>query len=239
MEYDMEKLNVIILAGGKGTRIKAVLGETPKIMGLIEGIPFIEYLERWVESSLAYVDKRVIIATGVGHQYIDNYHKINGKSWLIVKEEKPLGTLGAASNCIKKINGGENDCLVINGDTLFEGNLKEAYSMYKENREVPLLVVRKAERNDRYGGYSVEKGYIKVKEGITDYISMGAVFTKGQALVDCDKQAMNKVIRMMDDDFVKAQVSRAFILEKDSDFIDIGVPESFKVAQSFIPQNFN
>ena len=69
--------------------------------------------------------------------------------------------------------------------------------------------------------------------------SIGAVFTKGQALVDCDKQAMNKVIRMMDDDFVKAQVSRAFILEKDSDFIDIGVPESFKVAQSFIPQNFN
>ena len=36
-------LDVVILAGGKGTRIKEVLNDTPKIMAPIEGKPFLDW----------------------------------------------------------------------------------------------------------------------------------------------------------------------------------------------------
>tara|TARA_Y100001970_G_C13817224_1_gene643009 strand:+ start:572 stop:697 length:126 start_codon:yes stop_codon:yes gene_type:complete len=36
-------LNIVILAGGKGTRVREVLKDTPKIMAQIEGKPFLEY----------------------------------------------------------------------------------------------------------------------------------------------------------------------------------------------------
>ena len=35
-------LNIIILAGGKGTRIKSVLKDTPKIMANISDKPFLD-----------------------------------------------------------------------------------------------------------------------------------------------------------------------------------------------------
>ncbi len=39
----------IILAGGKGTRLKDVVPDIPKVMALINGRPFLEYLLDYLE----------------------------------------------------------------------------------------------------------------------------------------------------------------------------------------------
>ena len=43
-------LNIIILAGGKGTRIRNVLNKTPKIMAPVAGKPFLDWLLIWIDS---------------------------------------------------------------------------------------------------------------------------------------------------------------------------------------------
>ena len=43
-------LKIIILAGGKGSRIKSVLNNTPKILAPIAGKNFLDWLLVWIDS---------------------------------------------------------------------------------------------------------------------------------------------------------------------------------------------
>ena len=66
-------LNIIILAGGKGTRIKSVLKETPKIMANIAGKPFLDWLLVWIDSWELEIPNKILLSTCVGHNIIEDY----------------------------------------------------------------------------------------------------------------------------------------------------------------------
>ena len=88
------RLTVIILAGGFGTRLQPVIGENPKLLAEIDGVPFIEYLSKWIKKSLRDIEHEILIATGTYHEYIEKYvyeKKLNVK---LIREKTPLGTLG-------------------------------------------------------------------------------------------------------------------------------------------------
>ena len=47
--------------------------------------------------------EKIIFATGFGHEQISRYAIDRGKKWILIKDEKQLGTLAAAANCVKKL----------------------------------------------------------------------------------------------------------------------------------------
>ncbi len=59
----LEALDIFILAGGLGTRIRPVLGDLPKILAPILGRPYLAYLLDWLERFGA---RRVVL--GLGHR---------------------------------------------------------------------------------------------------------------------------------------------------------------------------
>ena len=91
-------LNIIILAGGKGKRIKSVLKDTPKVMANIAGKPFLDWLLLWIDSWLLKIQKNIILSTCIGHEKILNYCFTNNINVQCISEEKPLGTFGALAN---------------------------------------------------------------------------------------------------------------------------------------------
>jgi len=56
-------LDVLVIAGGLGTRIKSALGDTPKLLAPIAGRPYLAYLLDWLRRFGA---KRIVL--GLGHQ---------------------------------------------------------------------------------------------------------------------------------------------------------------------------
>ena len=54
------KLTIIILAGGKGTRIKPILKTTPKILAPIAGKTFLDWLLIWIESWQFNISKEIL-----------------------------------------------------------------------------------------------------------------------------------------------------------------------------------
>ncbi len=233
------KLNVIILAGGQGSRLKGILGKTPKIMAKIMDKPFIEYLVEWLKSKLQEIPIDIYLATGIGHDIINEYVKKNDTNLILIQEYEQLGTLGAAANCVMHTAKENSLYLVLNGDTLFDADLNIAFKVFLKTQESPLVVVKKEHNNQRFGGYII-KDNILIKDLVkTDYISMGAVFTRGIDLVRADKNAsMQESIRMMDTHFIQQLCCKAFILDDSTRFIDIGVPESYNIAQLYIPKEF-
>ena len=118
--YFSKNTDLVILAGGKGTRIKKLLGKYPKPMLKFNNKHFIQYI---FNTFGRYNFKRIIILCGYRHKIL--FKKFNGKvinltKIICLKEKKLLGTAGALSN-LKKLK--VKDFVLINGDTMFNINI--------------------------------------------------------------------------------------------------------------------
>jgi len=116
-----DKIDLVILAGGKGTRIKKFLGKYPKPMIKFNSKHFIQYI---LNNTSKYNFKRIIILCGYRYKKIfKKYHNkvINFNEIICLREKKLLGTAGALKN-LEKLN--VQDFILMNGDTIFDINLK-------------------------------------------------------------------------------------------------------------------
>ncbi|MBM3709090.1 MAG: HAD-IIIA family hydrolase [Actinobacteria bacterium] len=131
-------MKAVILAGGRGTRLKALTGSIPKPMIKIGGIPV---LEHQINLLKIYGIRKIIICTGYLSDKIENYFG-EGKSWgveiIYSKENTPLGSAG----CIKEIEeiAGEN-FLVLYGDVMINMNLNYLTDFHNEKKACATLVV--------------------------------------------------------------------------------------------------
>ncbi len=239
-------LNIIILAGGKGTRIKSVLKDTPKVMANIAGKPFLDWLLIWIDSWELDIPINILISTCKGHNTIKNYCIRRNLNVLCIPEEKPLGTFGAIANVAS--TNISNDYLVLNGDTIFKADLKKIYEIFKNNIEKkPLLILKESLKNQRFGGYEHFESGWKFSHKNTKFISMGSFFINYEDLkerwinttnVPFRKEQINNIEKqyMIDNHLFNNVPISAEVLESNTPFIDIGIPISLKEAQTFIPK---
>ena len=117
----MKNIDLVILAGGMGTRIKEFLNNKPKPMMKFNNIYFLQYL---INIFTRYPFNKIYILTSYKNKIIfDNFHNkiFNLTKIICLKEKKPMGTGGALNNLKKyKIN----NFILTNGDTIFDIDLK-------------------------------------------------------------------------------------------------------------------
>ena len=108
-------MKAIILAGGRGKRLKPITDYVPKPLVPIKNIPIIEWQIKYLEK---FGIKEVIICTGYKTEMIENHLNMkNIKTKITFSIEKsPLGTGGAIKKAAKLIN--EKSFFVLNGDTI-------------------------------------------------------------------------------------------------------------------------
>ena len=241
------KLKIIILAGGKGTRISPVIGDTPKILASVAGKPFLDWFLNWIKNWKLEQDHAILISTCIGHKKVKNYCFSQNYNIKCVKEEKPLGTFGAISNVASK-NYSQN-YLVLNGDTIFRADFKKIFNLFKnQNEDKPLLILKESLINNRYGGYEcTKKGWI-FSENKASHISMGAFFISYECIkerwlrktsIDFKASLINGNSLgelMIDKDCFGKDPITAFILKNDIPFLDIGIPSSYNESQTYIPK---
>ena len=121
-------MKAIILAGGRGKRLRPITDYVPKPLIPIRNIPIIEWQIKYLKK---FGISEVIICSGYKTKMIENYlnNKKLGIKITFSIENKPLGTGGAIKKAGKKIK--DNSFLVINGDTITNIDLKKV--MKKEN----------------------------------------------------------------------------------------------------------
>ena len=120
----VQKMDAIILAGGKGIRLKDVY-DGPKPMAPFIGRPFLEFvIQHLVDQGI----EKIILS--VGYLYTDILaHFGNGKKFGVdieyAIEYEPLGTAGGIRNALRKAD--TDTVLVVNGDTLCDFDLSDFY----------------------------------------------------------------------------------------------------------------
>ena len=121
-------MKAIILAGGRGKRLRPITDYVPKPLIPIKNIPIIEWQIKYLKK---FGVSEVIICSGYKTEMIENYlnNKKLGLKVTFSIEKKPLGTGGAIKNAGKKIK--DKSFLVINGDVITNIDLKKL--LKKEN----------------------------------------------------------------------------------------------------------
>ncbi|MCH1548744.1 MAG: nucleotidyltransferase family protein [Nitrosopumilus sp.] len=153
-------MKAIILAGGRGKRLKPVTDYVPKPLVPIKNIPIIEWQIRYLKK---FGIREVIICTGYKADMIESYLRMK-KLGIKIKfsiEKTPLGTGGAIKKAGKWIN--DKSFFVINGDTITNIDLDKLAS--KKNS------IAAIELRTKYGILETESDKIinfKEKKEISD-----------------------------------------------------------------------
>ncbi|GEP65552.1 histidinol phosphate phosphatase [Clostridium beijerinckii] len=130
-------MKIVIMAGGKGTRIASINSEVPKPMIPILNKPILEYQMECFRNQ-GFTD--IILVVGhlgsVIKDYFGDGSKISsatGKSFGVhikyVEEKEPLGTAGALYLLKEKLT---EDFLLVNGDIIFDVDIKKFYKFHKD-----------------------------------------------------------------------------------------------------------
>ena len=116
-------MKALILAGGRGKRLRPLTDKIPKSLILINKKPLIQY-------SINYLKKfginEIIICSGYKSKQIQNFLKKKKNFGCKIEysvEKNPLGTAGAIKNAIKNLS--DESFLVINGDIITNIDLKK------------------------------------------------------------------------------------------------------------------
>lgn len=158
--------NMIIMAGGKGSRLAPLTSVLPKPLLPINNKPIISHIiEKFEKSGI----KKFIISINKNNLIIKDYIRniSNKKNIKFIEESRPLGTVGALS-LIKKIN---QPFFVTNCDVLFDLDINKLIDKYKKFKPHLIIVTVNLKSKTSYGVCQVDKNYklIGIKEKPTYY----------------------------------------------------------------------
>lgn len=222
----------VILAGGFGTRLRSVVRDVPKPLAPVADRPFLEWILNRLESQGV---RRVVLATGymadaVERALGDRFGEI---SIAYSVEGVPLGTGGAIALAARRIENLESGLHVINGDTYLEYSLDAMQTRVSEGTSLCMALAH-VEDVARYGavdvrGDRVERFREKGESG-AGLINAGCYHLSGALLRSLEVEPFSF------EEFVltrEARAGRVRAVAQTRNFIDIGVPEDYRRAQSF------
>jgi len=156
-------MDVIILAGGLGTRLRSVINTLPKPMAPVADRPFLEYLLDYLISQK--ITNKFLVSVGYEHQKIIDYFGDQYKEYELTYliEDTPLGTGGAIRLALNRIE--TEQALIVNGDTLFNVNLSALINLHNQKKSLITVALKPLTDFDRYNNpskFSFEDDFLKV-----------------------------------------------------------------------------
>lgn len=143
---DLADIDVAVLAGGLGTRIAGVLGDTPKVLAPVGGRPFLQVLldrlagARKVVLCLGHLAPKVV-------EWLGEHPP--GVPVECVVEPSPLGTAGALRLALPHLTS--DPVLVMNGDSVVETDLASFVADHRRSGAIGSLLAVEVPDGSRFG----------------------------------------------------------------------------------------
>lgn len=231
-------MQAIILAGGKGTRLKPYTTVLPKPLMPIGDIPILEIVLRQLKY---YGCNKVILAVGHLKELLIAFFN-SGRKWdLDIKysfEDKPLGTAGPLKLIDENIL--EDNFIVMNGDVLTDLNYGDFFDFHIKNDALCTIATYKKP-------VKINLGVLDIKNDILiDYIEKPTLnYTVSMGVYAFKKETLNQI--PFNDYFDFPDLIKKLIEENkkvlsyqfDNFWLDIGTPSDFEIATETFESNKN
>jgi D-glycero-alpha-D-manno-heptose 1-phosphate guanylyltransferase len=224
-------LEVIILAGGLGTRLQSVVKDVPKCMAPVAGHPFLFHLLNWLSS---YDINRVILSVGhlreVIFEWVDTHKALFSFQIDYAIEQEPMGTGGGIRQAMKQVKAAQ--VLIVNGDTFFNINLNEFQTEHQANEAVLSMALKPMHHFDRYGNVIVNHNLV-IGFQEKHYCDSGLI-NGGLYILNSANSFFNTLPEKcsFEKDVLEPNSITGLIhgFPHDNYFIDIGIPEDYSKA---------
>jgi D-glycero-alpha-D-manno-heptose 1-phosphate guanylyltransferase len=234
----MEKLDAIILAGGRGTRLREIISDLPKVLAPVNNRPFLDII-------LSFLNKcgcvrRVVIAVGyladkVTKEYADRHEY--GFEILFSEEKELSGTGGAIREALRYTE--TDDVLALNGDSYVDVNIADFIETHRKKHAAMTIVLTEIENTSRYGRVKLnsEQRIISFEEKIPgeggEYVNAGMYLFNRELIYSIQENKIISLEKELLPTFLEKGVYGYITHGK---FMDIGVPEMYKMAQTYFQE---
>ena len=231
----LKKLDLVILCGGKGTRLGALTKNIPKPLIKINNKYFLTYLIKFYQK---FNFENIYLLAGYKGEKIKE--KFDKKKFNFIKticliEKKPLGTGGSLNLLKNKI---KNDFLLVNADSFLQYDL-ENFLEKSSNSSICNIILVNAKtylENNQLNNLSVNLEKKVIFKSKSNLMNSGIYLFKKEIL----KQIPNKFLSLEQDLLpnliLKKKVSG--FIEKGF-FIDIGTRKRLNYAKKVFPKNLH
>lgn len=219
----------IVLVGGRGTRLAAVVADRPKPMAEVNGRPFLCYV---LERLRRHGVRKAVLSIGYMHEAISSYFgdRFQDLALEYALESEPCGTGGGILKSLPLIEG--DNVLALNGDTFFAADLKQL-ALFHEAHGPLTIALKSMEDFDRYGVVRIDEDNRVIRFEEKGYHERG--FINGGIYAVDRKWLREREFPerfSWETDFLEQVYREVPIhgLPLDAPFIDIGNPEDYRRA---------
>ncbi|MGB7725350.1 MAG: sugar phosphate nucleotidyltransferase [Dehalococcoidales bacterium] len=227
------KIQVVILAGGRATRLGELTKNRPKSLVAIQGKPFLAYqLELLKDHEISdivlcigHLGGQIRKAFGDGSNY--------GVHLTYSLEDEPLGTAGALKNAAPYLN---DTFLVIYGDSYLLLDFVKIYAYFLTQQKLSLDTVFR--NNDAF-----DASNIVIRDNMVEGYSKSEK-TPDMVYIDCGAVIFHKEVLQLipEDHFYSLEELFLRLIEKEQllafevkeRFYEIGSPQGLKDFEAFI-----
>lgn len=235
--YDLQKIHsilpidAVLMAGGRGERLRPLTDKIPKPLLKIGNKPIIEHN---IDNLISYGIENIFITIKyLGEQIVEHFRDGRDKGIKIqyIEETQPLGTIGSVS-LIR--NFMHDTILVMNSDLFTNINIEEFYQHFIDEDADMAVATIPYNVDIPYAVIDVNKNNIvsfTEKPTYTYYSNAGIYIIKRELL---DLIPVNKYFNATD--FMQALINNGYKVIKFpilGYWIDIGKPEDYKKTQEF------
>jgi len=225
-------LDVLILAGGLGTRIRPVLGDVPKVLAPIGGRPCLAHLLDLLRRFGAH---RIVLGLGHAAQPVVDYLAADPPRDLTVVtviEPEPRGTAGAIRFAAAELRS--DPVLVMNGDSFVDADLCALVGRYRQTECLGTILCAQVDDAGRFGQVALEP------DGRIRSFAEKNPAAEGPAFVNAGTYVLSRALinaivagnaRSLERDVFERLPARSLTAFAGRfAFIDIGTPESLMRA---------
>ncbi len=141
----MFMIKAVIMAGGKGTRIRPLTIIRPKPMVPVVNRPLIDYVIETIKNSKV---KEIIVTLSYFQSHIKSHLKQNDLNIKYIVEKRPMGTAGGVMNALKYI---DDTFFVLSGDVLIDLDLNKLLKFHREKKAIATIVLTTVDDPTHYG----------------------------------------------------------------------------------------
>jgi dTDP-glucose pyrophosphorylase len=234
-EYDRKHgVRVLLMAGGKGERLRPLTEQIPKPLAMVSGAPILELIINEF-SSQGFLE--FDISVGYKGEQIKKFFG-NGDSRNIeiryIEEEQPMGTLGAV-NLLEQ--GKFEDLIVCNGDLVFKTNLNQLVVGHNESNADFTIMTATHVLQSPYGVISASNGNVtglSEKPEFSMQVNAG-IYMLGKKSISLLKNRFPKFANATE--FIQSAIDAELMVRSQpitGFWMDVGTKEALHQANSLV-----
>ncbi|OGX24660.1 MAG: hypothetical protein A3D10_09140 [Omnitrophica WOR_2 bacterium RIFCSPHIGHO2_02_FULL_48_11] len=233
MNISLNKIDIAILCGGLGKRLRPVIGESQKVMAEVNDEPFLNIL---LKNIVRQGGRRVILLTGYKAELVEEYYRKNdfGLKIELSREKEPLGTGGALKNAQSLIKS--DPFMMMNGDSFCPMDYAKLLEFYNKKQARAVIAIKKLKESQDFGVISInaqnEITSFQEKVQKQEAYTNAGVYGFSQEIFSL--MPAQPKFSIEQNFFPKLVGKKIFGFKVQKGFIDVGIPERYRQAQKIL-----